>query len=147
MNEYNAAFFGLFENVFLTLKENLGPEQALTLFRKIMVNGLKKAYGTDFIKGEPLEFQRIVIERDNNVGLKVDCEFTSPEKQDFYYRFYDYPFPNLKDHIESKDLDDTFINFKVNYLLGENWSYKTTKHIWNGDGLTEFLVYKNQLTI
>ena len=76
MNEYNAAFFGLFENVFLTRKENLGPEQALTLFRKIMVNGLKKAYGTDFIKGEPLEFQRIVIERDNNVGLKVDCELT-----------------------------------------------------------------------
>ena len=119
MKEYNAAFFGLFENLFLTLKERLGAELALDLFREIMEKGLKNAYGSDYIKGEPSEFLRMVIERDNNVGIKVECEFTGPEKQNFYYRFYDYPFPNLQDQVEPSDLDDTFINFKVKYLLGD----------------------------
>jgi len=142
MKEYNAAFFGLFENLFLTLKERLGAEKALNLFREIMENGLKKAYGSDFIKGQPDEFQRLVGERDNNVGLKVDFEFTDSNKQNFYYRFYDYPFPNLKGEVNPENLDDTFINLKVNYLLGDDWAYKNTKHIWNGDELTEFLIYK-----
>ncbi len=141
MNNYNAAFFGLYENWFNLLKSEFGEFKALALFRKAMETGLRKAYGNDFIKGKISEFARLVGERDENVGLSV--KFLSLSEKKFIYQFHTDPFPNLKNSIEAKKLDDTYISFKIEYLLGEDWSYETTKHMWFGDQFTEFVITKN----
>ena len=141
MKEYNATFFGLYENTFLVLKENLGEEKALELFRQIMEKGLRKAYdASGFERGNPQDFARVVGERDKNVGLHV--EFPEVTESKIVYRFYTDPFPNLRGHVDHEKLDDTYMSFKVRYLLGENWNYKTTKHIWEGDEFTEFVITK-----
>lgn len=86
MKEYNVAFFSLFENWFKTLKQELGEEKALALFRKVMEQGLSKAYGTNFIKGDPQEFARLVGERDDNVGLLVKFPMVTEDK--IIYQFH-----------------------------------------------------------
>lgn len=135
MREYNAAFFGLYENLFIILKENFGEERALDLFRQIMEKGLKKAYdASGFKRGSPKDFVRVVGERDRNLGLHV--EFPKITENKIVYRLYTDPFPGLKGQVEHKKLDDTYMNFKVKYLLGEEWTYKTTKHLWDGDEFT-----------
>jgi hypothetical protein len=141
MSNYNAAFFGLYENTFLVLKQNLGEQQALELFSQIMEKGLKKAYDTSgFEQGSPQNFAKVVGERDRNVGLHV--EFPEITKNRIVYRFHTDPFPNLKGHVEHEKLDDTYMDFKVRYLLGEDWTYKTTKHLWDGDEFTEHIITK-----
>jgi len=137
---YNHAFFGLFENVFKLLKSEYGEEKALDLFAKLMETGLSKSYGTGFEKGLSSEFERLVGERDQLVGLRV--EFPKVTDDEMVYQFHDDPFPNLKGLVNAKDLDRCYMNFKVQYILGENWDYKTMKHIWNGDGYTEHVLYR-----
>lgn len=140
IKEYNAPFFGLYENWFKLLKNELGEEKALHLFRKAMQVGLSKAYGDNFKKGLTTEFARLVGERDNNVGLLVKFPEISDHK--LIYQFHTDPFPNLKDEVAPEKLDDTFIAFKVKHILGDDWHYKNTTHIWNGDSCTEFVIFK-----
>lgn len=140
MKEYNAAFFQLYENWFKLLKQEFGEHKAIDLFRKTMEIGLSKAYGDKFKKGLASEFVRLVGERDNNVGLLVKFPLISDNK--LVYQFHTDPFPNLKNEITHEKLDDTYITFKVKYLLGENWDYKNTAHLWNGDRFTEFVISK-----
>jgi hypothetical protein len=138
--KYNSAFFGLYENLFLALKGEFGEEKAIKIFRKIMETSLKKAYDAmGFMKGYPAEFARVVKERDKSVGLKVKLKI---EKDKIIYRFHTDPFPNLKGKISHEKLDDAYMHFKVNYLLGSKWGYKCTKHIWDNDKFTEFAVEK-----
>jgi len=142
MKEYNAAFFGLYENLFIVLKENFGEEKALSLFRQIMEKGLKGAYDmSGFKRGSPQDFAKVVGERDRNVGLRV--EFPEITENKIVYQFYTDPFPNLKDQVAPGKLDDTYMAFKVKYLLGEDWKYKTTRHVWSGDEFTEYVITKN----
>lgn len=138
MKKYNAAFFGLYENWFKLLKNEFGESKAIELFRKVMETGLSKAYGNSFKKGLTSEFARLVGERDQNVGLLV--KFPEISENKLIYQFHTDPFPNLKNEIESYKLDDTFIAFKVRYILGDDWSYKNTSHFWNGDTCTEFVI-------
>lgn len=140
MNPRNNAFFSLFENFFLTLKKHYDEPTAISLFQEVMETGLGKAYGTDFIKGNPNEFCRIVGERDNNVGLPV--EFPEIDENKIVYQFHEDPFPGLKGHVASAKLDATYIPFKISYLLGDEWQYKTTKHFWNGDSYIEHVLYR-----
>lgn len=140
MKEYNAAFFGLYENWFKLLKQEFGENKALNLFRKAMEAGLSKAYGTNFKKGLTSEFARLVGERDNNVGLIVT--FPEISKNKLVYQFHTDPFPNLKNEVTSQQLDDTYIAFKVRYILGDDWKYKNTTHLWNNDNCTEFVIFK-----
>jgi hypothetical protein len=143
MKEYNKAFFGLYENMFFVLKQNFGEGQALRLFGQIMEKGLKEAYDTSkFERGNPKDFARVVGERDRNVGLHV--KFPEIGENRIIYQFHTDPFPNLKGHVDPKKLDDTYMRFKVNYLLGEDWDYKTTKHLWNGDDCTEHVIYRKE---
>jgi hypothetical protein len=111
MKEYNAAFFSLYENWFKLLKNEFGENKALELFRKTMETGLTKAYEDSFAKGTPSDNKLI-------------------------YQFHTDPFPNLKNEVSYEKLDDTYISFKVRHLLGDQWKYKSTKHIWNGDNYT-----------
>lgn len=140
MNQYNAAFFGLYENVFLTLKEKLGENEALSIFNELMYKGLSKSYGKIAQKGNVEEFKKLVGERDNMVGLKVSFDDVTPNS--ITYRFHDDPFPNLKGHVDFEKLVATFIPFKIAYILGDDWTYKTTKHLWNGDEYTEHVITK-----
>ncbi len=141
MKEYNAAFFGLYENLFMTLKENFGEEKALALFRQIMEKGLKKAYDmSGFERGNSNDFAKVVGERDRRVGLCV--EFPEVTENKIIYQFYTDPFPGLKEHVKHEKLDDTYMAFKVRYLLGEDWKYETTKHLWKGNELTEHIITK-----
>ena len=94
MKEYNAAFFGLFENVFLTLKKHFNEDTALDLFRELMEKGLSKAYGDNIIKGNTKEFVNLVGERDKNVGLHV--EFPVVEEDTLVYEFKTGPYNGQK---------------------------------------------------
>jgi len=137
--EYNKAFFGLYENVFLVLKEEFGEEKGLALFSKIMHYGLKKAYDSSgFQKGSAKDFARVVSERDQSVGLKV--AFPTVEENKIVYQFLTDPFPALKGKVEAHKIDATYMKFKVDYLLGSNWNYKTTKHLWKEDEFTEHIL-------
>ncbi len=140
MMNYNAAFFGLFENVFKLLKEEYGEDRALEHFSTLMERGLSKSYGTNLKKGDPVEFERLVAERDKLVGLHV--EFPGVTDNELVYQFHDDPFPNLKGYVDHRKLDHCYMNFKVQYILGSEWDYKTTKHLWNGDAYTEHVIYK-----
>lgn len=137
---YNAAFFGLFENTFKLLKNEFGEAKALDLFTQLMATGLGKAYGDNFIKGDPKEFARVVSERDAMVGLYV--EFPQIDENTIIYQFHDDPFPNLKGVVEPEKLAKTYIDFKIQYLLGKDWQYHTTKHLWHGDKYTEHVITK-----
>ncbi len=140
MKEYNTPFFGLYENWFKLLKNEFGETKAIELFKKAMEIGLSKAYGNDFQKGLTSEFARLVGERDNNVGLLVKFPEISDNK--LVYQFHTDPFPNLKNEITPYKLDDTYIAFKVSYILGDEWRYKNTAHLWKGDNCTEFVIFK-----
>ena len=142
MNDYNAAFFGLYENVFNTAIGRYGLDETISLFSELMERGLSKSYGNDFKKGEISSFTKIVGQRDNNVGLKVS--FVTVSDDEFVYRFHDDPFPNLKGKVEPKLLDSTYIPFKIRYILGEYWGYKTTKHLWNDDEYTEHVITRKK---
>lgn len=137
---YNAAFFGLFENIFKLMKTEYGEDKALFIFTQLMEMGLSKSYGNNFVKGDCLEFERKVSERDMAVGLRVGFELIQENK--LVYRFFDDPFPNLKGMIDFKKLDKCYMRFKINYFLGEEWDYETTKHLWNGDECIEHIIYK-----
>lgn len=137
----NSAFFGLYENVFFTAKENYGEEFALQFMRSLFERALAKAYLSEgFEKGVPSAFLKVVGLRDESVGLQVDF----PEVSDvrIVYRFLNDPFPGLKGHVDPEKLCDTFIRFKVNFLLGDHWNYKLTCHCWNGAPFTEFLIFR-----
>ncbi|HLD59256.1 MAG TPA: hypothetical protein VI977_06535 [archaeon] len=138
---YNKAFFGLYENLFLVLKEEFGEEKALELFTKIMRFGLKKAYdATGFQKGSPKDFAKVVGARDKSVGLKVS--FPEIQKEKIVYRFLTDPFPGLKGKVDFAKLDATYMQFKAEYLLGSDWKYETTRHFWNGSKFTEHVISK-----
>lgn len=139
--DYNKAFFGLYENWFLVLKEEIGEERAIELFTKVMVLGLKKAYDAmGFGKGVAKEFARVVGARDDSVGLRV--EFPEVSENRIVYQFHTDPFPGLKGKVAPEKLDATYMRFKVDYLLGQGWSYMTTKHLWRGDSFTEHVITK-----
>ncbi len=139
--EYNAAFFGLYENVYLSLKQRFGESLALNIFTEIMEKGLKKAYDNmGFEKGNPEDFARVLKARDESVGLKV--EFPEIAENKIVYQFHTDPFPNLREEISAEKLDATYMRFKVIYLLGENWNYRTTKHFWNDNEFTEHEIYR-----
>jgi len=142
--KYNSAFFGLYQNLIWVLKKEFREKRALELFAKIMQKGLRTAYDqTKFRKGNPVDFCRIVKARDQSVGLRVSVKAT---KNRIVYRFFTDPFPLLKGKISPKKLDATYMQFKVRYLLGKNWHYKTTKHLWKGNRFTEHIIERRQTT-
>ncbi len=139
MAVYNAPFFTLYETVFLVLRKNFDEDKTFELFRQIMETGLKKAYdATGFTRGNPHDFAKVVGERDRSVGLQVEFPVVSSNK--IIYQFYTDPFPHLKGKIASQKLDNTYMAFKVKYLLGIEWNYHTTSHIWQGDSFTEHII-------
>lgn len=139
--EFNAAFFGLHEVYFLVLKEEKGEQFALDMMRRVMERTLGKAYTfAGFKKGDANSFVRVVSGRDESAGLRV--EFPEVSDRKIVYRFLTDPFPNLKGHVGAEKLDATYMKFKVEFLLGKDWSYQTTKHIWRGDFYTEHIIEK-----
>ncbi len=142
MAELNELFFRLYEITFLVNREDpeVGEEKALELMAKYFETGLKRAYDDmGFRKGDAREFARIVGARDRSVGL--DVRFPVVTKDKIVYQFHDDPFPGLKGEVEPEKLDATYMAFKVRYLLGDDWGYTTTKHIWK-DGHTEHVIEK-----
>jgi hypothetical protein len=126
--------------MFLVLKEQYGEEEALSLFRKVMERSLKSAYdASGFRKCDTKSFAKVVGSRDKNVGLKVTFDVHDNK---IVYRFYTDPFPGLKGKVDHNKLDDAYMHFKVDYLLGSGWHYRNTKHIWDGDKFTEFVIEK-----
>ncbi len=139
--EYNVAFFGTHETYFLVLKELHGEGFALDAMRRVMERNLGKAYMLmGFTKGSLQTFVKVVGQRDESVGLKV--EFPEVTENRIVYRFLTDPFPNLKGQVDAHRLDDTYMKFKVEFLLGKDWNYKTTKHLWKGDTYTEHIIEK-----
>lgn len=138
---YNAAFFAMHEAYFLKMKELQGESAALQLMAAVMEYNLCKAYmQMGFAKGDPEDFARVVGERDKSVGLHI--EFPVITDSVIVYQFHTDPFPNLKGQVDPEKLDATYMKFKVSFLLGDGWTYRTTKHLWKGDGYTEHVIEK-----
>ncbi len=139
MAERNAAFFRLYENTFMVLREMLGEDRAIELVSRILEKGLKESYDAmGFQKGNPHDFARVLRARDESVGLRV--EFPEITDNRIVYQFHTDPFPGLKGEVDAGKLDATYMAFKVRYLLGDDWSYTTTRHIWREGGFTEHVI-------
>ncbi len=140
MPEYNAPFFNGLTAVVLALKKRYGEDQAIEVMRDVFSSRLKGVYDKlGFTKGSPEDFVRVVGENDRMLGLEAGLFL---EKGKIIYRFKTDPFPNLKGHVNPTNFDDSYLRFKVEYLLGKNWSYKTTKHLWGGNSCTEHVIEK-----
>ena len=141
MKEFNAPFFQLYENIFLEYSELHGTQQALRFLKWLFSRTLEKAYSSfNFTKGNINHFAKLVRERDENVGLRVELPLVTENK--IIYQFHQDPFPNLKTIINAGELDNTYIEFKINFLLGNQWSYHTTQHIWDNAPFTEHVITK-----
>lgn len=141
MEKFNASFFGLYEHVFYEYAQLHGVSHALQFFEKLFARTLGKAYlATGFTKGNIDHFVKIVKERDASVGLAVMLSIVAPDK--IIYQFHQDPFPNLKKIVAYHNFDRTYINFKIKFLLGDEWLYHTTQHIWDGAPFTEHIIYK-----
>lgn len=142
MNQRNIAFFAYVENSFIVAKEMFGAEKAIKLMRLSLEKGLKSAYDQmNFKKGDPLEFVRCTKARDEAVGLRVEYQIKDGV---ITYKFLDDPFPNLKNIMTAEQVVSTYMPFKVSYLLGNEWSYEITKHLWKGDDRIEFIVEESK---
>ena len=140
MQEYNSAFFNGLTAVVLVLKKKYGEEQAIEVMREVFSSRLKGVYDKlGFTKGLPEDFIRVVGENDRMLGLEIELFL---ENSKIIYRFKTDPFPNLKGRVDPTKFDDAYLRFKVEYLLGQNWTYKTTKHFWKGDSCTEHAIQK-----
>lgn len=141
MAEYNAPFFGLFTTVYLQLQEKHGNEEALAFMGDVFAARLGPIYDElGFEKGNPDDFARVVGTNDERLGLEVEFQV---EPTRIVYRFKTDPVPDLRGKVNPHELDATYMRFKVDYLLGGDWSYHTPKHIWNGDPFTEHVIEKS----
>jgi len=141
--EYKKELFESYKNEFLKEETKNGKEAALRHMRNLFYRKLKPAYDAmQFKKGDPYDFARVVSERDRSVGLEVSVKVASPKK--IIYIFYTDPFPfeELKKKATHREFDDCYMAFKLEYLLGSDWHYKTTKHVWDGDRYTEHVIEK-----
>ncbi len=138
---YNTAFFSLYEKVFLLSCELYGQEKALDFITKLFSRALGPAYGAmGFQKGSVFDFVRVVSERDAGVGLVV--KFPNVTDLEITYQFHTDPFPGLKGKVDHHNLDRCYLAFKVSHLLGDDWTYQTTKHIWEGAPCSEHRIFK-----
>ena len=138
MPEYNAPFFNALSTVFLTYKEKHGEEKALEFMRDVFARRLGPVYDEwGFSKGNPKDFERVVQKNDELLGLDVSFEVGENR---IAYRFHTDPFPSLRGHVEGRSFDDTYMAFKVRHILGDEWSYSTPKHLWDGDSCTEHII-------
>lgn len=71
--------------------------------------------------------------------------FPEVSENKIVYQLCADPFANLKNIVDYNLLDSTYIDFKIEYLLGNNWFYNTTKHFWKGDCCIEFVIQKNKI--
>ena len=141
MADYNKAFFGSLANTFLLYKKLHGEEHALNFIVQLMEMNLGPAYdGMEFEKGSTKDFKRLMEERDSAVGLEI--EIPEPTESRLIYRFHTDPFPGLKGEVDPEKFDATYIKFKIRYLLGDDWNWTVTKHIWRGDPYTEHVIEK-----
>ncbi|MBI4170260.1 MAG: hypothetical protein HY514_01080 [Candidatus Aenigmarchaeota archaeon] len=135
-------FFGLYETVFLLYVEKHGEEEALEFMHELFSRALKPAYDQmNFAKGNAYDFARCVGERDKSVGLHVRFPKISADR--IVYEFHTDPFPNLKGYIDPRRFDAAYMNFKIAYLLGEDWSYETPEHIWENGEFTRHIITKS----
>jgi len=141
MPDYNAAFFNSLTNTFLIYREWHGEEKALEFLAELMKRSLGAACDDmGFVKGDPTSFADVVGARDESVGLHVSFPVVSAGE--IVYRFHTDPFPRLRGHVDPKKLDATYMKFKIAYLLGEDWVYDTTSHLWPGAPFTEHVITK-----
>ena len=143
MTPYNAAFFGLYEKVFLQAKEDLGEKKSLEFMTKLFSRALRPAYDAmGFKKGNHEDFARVVKERDDGVGIIVAFPLVTTDK--IIYQFHTDPFPNLKGAVDAGVLDDCYLSVKISHILGDGYGYTTTKHLWNGDPYSEHIICKKE---
>lgn len=142
MTIFNAAFFSLYEKVFTEYVERHGLQETLAFMKRLFSSSLGPAYNSSgFVKGNPEDFARVVKERDEGVGLEVKLPVVSDER--IVYQFHRDPFPGLRGLVDHEDLDSCYLDFKIRHLLGEDWKYKTVKHIWKNDAYSEHIISRS----
>jgi hypothetical protein len=77
--------------------------------------------------------------RDSEVGLKAEFKESDGELR---HCFFTDPFPLLRGKVRQESLDACFMGFKINFFLGTDWGWKTKRHFWKGDKLTEYEIWR-----
>jgi len=136
----NRPFFTCLENAFIVAHERFGKERALAFMKALMERNLREAYDREgFRKGSPEDFARLMERRDRSVGLDVELEVG---KGRIRYAFLTPLFDKWKGLLTAEEAVATFMDFKVSYLLGEEWKWRLTKHFWWGDDRIEVVIEK-----
>lgn len=133
--------FDDYKRDFLWAQRLYGDDAAYEFMHVLFSVRLADAYGTDFKKGNPRDFIRVVGERDKSVGLHVRFKL-SDDQSSITYQFVTDPFSNLSGRVDPERFYGAFMDFKVEYLLGTEWSYKMTRHHHRNEGITEFVITK-----
>ncbi|MFC2143350.1 hypothetical protein ACFLQN_03040 [Candidatus Aenigmatarchaeota archaeon] len=139
---YNAAMFKAYASAFLVCKDRYGKDAALGVMRQMFQMNLEPAYGTDFQKGSTQDAARVIGERDAGVGL--DVRFPVIEENRLVYEFHTDPFPTLKGKVDPREFDACYMRFKVNHLLGPDWTYAIPEHIWENGEFTQHVITRKK---
>ena len=131
MNQpYNRAFFGFVTSTFRVLKRRYGEDEALARMGEIFADRLGPVYDKmKFKKDDVYDFRRCVEVNDQRLGLQVT--FPEVTRDRIVYRFLTDPFPDLKGEVDPRRFDATYMSFKVSHLLGDDWEFETTRHMWD----------------
>ncbi len=144
MPEFNAPFFGLLTTVVKTYREQHGEQETLDFMHTVFSRRLGPVYDQiGFRRGNPEDFAKVVGENDRRLGLDVSFEI-APDGNEIKYRFLKDPLPGLKGEVDPRRFDATYMRFKVEYVLGEDWEFETPNHIWEGAPFTEHVIRRKR---
>ena len=138
----NEQLFDLCTQAYVTAEELYGSKEALGYMKYLFSRFLKPTYDEmRFVKGDPHSFAKTVGKRDAAVGLHVILHVA---KNKIIYEFHDDPFPELKRIVDPRDFDATYMEFNIEYLLGNDWTYTTPVHIWENEKFTRHIITRKQ---
>jgi len=130
------------ENAFIVVYEQFGKQSALRFMKTLMEYNLKEAYERmGFTKGNLKDFCRLMNERDKAVGLHIQCYVKNDR---IYYTFFDRLFDRWKGLVSDEEAIGTFMDFKVHYLLGKDYSWTLKQHFWRGDDRISVEIFKEK---
>lgn len=135
----NEEVLNKYQEAFKTQLKDHGKQRALDFMRELFAQELAPAYDDfGFEKGNAIDFANCVSSRDESLGLNVEVDL--PQENKIVYRLHEDLFPQLKDIVAASEIDSTFLEFNVSYLLGEDWCVETSRHIWDGAPFSEYVI-------
>jgi hypothetical protein len=142
---FNSAFLKAVEARTLNLLRTESREDALKFLSNSMRTSLTDSFknmGAPALSGK-WAFKKYVAEVDKLAGLRVEfIDNTNPDGK-FEYIMHNDAFPKLNNIFDVSPFSVAEIGTKINYFLGPEWSYIISKHVWNDEDESRYLIYKS----